>query len=123
MPLASVISPQFVRRRDDKQVQPTDVRIAQVADLVELPQAEKDPGSSCSPRVKCSAAKCTVKELKGEMMVRKFVLWKTNKDQITEDYPAYAVHLTDFSPNRKDLPRVTCASPAALSRSSNCSFS
>ncbi len=39
MPLASVISPQFVRRREDKQVQPTDVRITQVADLVELPQA------------------------------------------------------------------------------------
>ena len=34
-------------------------------------------------------------------MVRKFVLWKTNKESSSEDYPAYVIHYTDFSPNRK----------------------
>jgi hypothetical protein len=42
-----------------------------------------------------------VKEAKGEKMVRKFVMWKTNKEE-HEDFPAYVLHFTDFSPNRKD---------------------
>lgn len=102
MPLASVISPQFIRRREDKQVQPVDVRIAQLADLVELPQAEKDSRQLVLPKSEILRREVYVKELKGEQMVRKLVLWKTNKEQLTEDFPAYAVHLTDFSPNRKD---------------------
>jgi hypothetical protein len=102
MPLASVISPQFVRRREDKQVQPVDVRITQLADLVELPQAEKDSRQLVLPKSEILRREVYVKELKGEQMVRKLVLWKTNKEQLTDDFPAYAVHLTDFSPNRKD---------------------
>jgi hypothetical protein len=35
-------------------------------------------------------------------MVRKFVLLKTNKEAETDEYPAYVLHYTDFSPNRKD---------------------
>jgi hypothetical protein len=34
-------------------------------------------------------------------MVRKFVMWKTNKETQSDDFPAYVVHYTDFSPNRK----------------------
>jgi hypothetical protein len=102
MPLASVISPQFVRRREDKQVQAIDVRIAQVADLVELPQAEKDSRQLVLPKSEILRREVYVKELKGEQMVRKLVLWKSNKEQVAEDFPAYVVHLTDFSPNRKD---------------------
>jgi hypothetical protein len=33
-------------------------------------------------------------------MVRKFVMWKTNKESASTDFPAYVVHYTDFSPNR-----------------------
>lgn len=102
LPLASVISPQFVRRRDDKQVQSTDVRIAQVANLVELPHAEKDSRQMVLPKSEVLRREVYVKELKGETMVRKLLLWKTNKEQVADDYPAYVVHLTDFSPNRKD---------------------
>lgn len=102
LPLASVISPQFIRRRDDKQVHPTDVRISQLADLVELPQAEKDSRQLVLPKSEILRREVYLKELKGEMMVRKLVLWKTNKHQVADDYPAYVVQLTDFSPNRKD---------------------
>jgi hypothetical protein len=83
-------------------VQPTDVRITQVADLVELPQAEKDSRQLVLPKSEVLRREVYIKELKGETMVRKLLLWKTNKDQVAEDYPAYVVHLTDFSPNRKD---------------------
>jgi hypothetical protein len=102
MPLASVISPQFVRRREDKQVQPVDVRIAQLADVIELPQAEKDSRQLVLPKSEILRREVYVKELKGEQMVRKLVLWKTNKEELTDEFPAYVVHLTDFSPNRKD---------------------
>ena len=34
-------------------------------------------------------------------MVRKFMMWKTNKGAESEDFPPYVIHITDFSPNRK----------------------
>lgn len=34
-------------------------------------------------------------------MVRKFVIIKTNKENTTK-YPAYVLHITDFSAGRKD---------------------
>jgi hypothetical protein len=33
-------------------------------------------------------------------MVRKFVMWKTNKENVSREHPAFVVHFTDFSPNR-----------------------
>jgi hypothetical protein len=33
------------------------------------------------------------------MMVRKLLLWKTNKEE-SGNYPAYVANFTDFSPNR-----------------------
>ena len=41
------------------------------------------------------------KQLKGQTAVRKLVLWETNKAGNGSDFPAYVVHLTDYSPNRK----------------------
>jgi len=41
------------------------------------------------------------KQMKGNLMVRKLLMWKTNKDEKPE-FPAYVVYLTDFSPNRAD---------------------
>jgi ATP dependent DNA ligase domain/ATP dependent DNA ligase C terminal region len=45
LPLASVISPQFVRRRDDKQIHPDDIRIGQVSDRVEVALTDADAKS------------------------------------------------------------------------------
>jgi len=33
-------------------------------------------------------------------MVRKLLLWKTNKEMEGGRFPAYVAYLTDFSPNR-----------------------
>ena len=35
-------------------------------------------------------------------MVRKLVPWKTNPENEHDEYPAFVLHYTDFSPNRKD---------------------
>src|SRR5262249_39546120 len=41
------------------------------------------------------------KQLKGQTMVRKLLMWRTNKEREIEDFPAFVIHFTDFSPNRK----------------------
>jgi hypothetical protein len=42
-----------------------------------------------------------VKESKEIKKVRKFVVWKTNKEESNE-FPAFVYHYTDYSPERKD---------------------
>jgi hypothetical protein len=101
MPLVAVISPQFIRRREDKSVSPEDVRIEQLTDLVEIPAADRDVRQLTLPKSEILEREVYTKELRGETMVRKFVLWKTNKETESDDFPAYVVHYTDFSPNRK----------------------
>jgi hypothetical protein len=101
LPLATVISPQFVRRREDKSVRPLDVRIDQVSAVVEVPQWDRDAGKMAVPRSEVLRRTVYTKVMKGETMVRKLVLWKTNKDGDGSEYPAYVLHYTDFSPGRK----------------------
>jgi len=60
------------------------------------------------------------KVLKGQTMVRKLMLWKTNKEVEDQDFPAYVAYFIDFSPNRKRRWSETSASPARASRSSSC---
>jgi hypothetical protein len=100
MPLVSVISPQFIRRREDKTPTVQDVRIEQVTAIVDVPMADRDARQFTLPQSELLKREVYTKEAKGEVMVRKFVLWKTNKED-NEDYPAYVLHYTDFSPNRK----------------------
>ena len=40
------------------------------------------------------------KETKGQTAVRKLLVWKTNKELLSADYPAYVVHWTDYSASR-----------------------
>lgn len=101
MPLVSVISPQFIRVRDDKTLDPTDVRISQVTDLVPVAMANVDTGQMKLPRSEILQREVYTKQLRGETMVRKFLLWKTNKQNESDEYPGYVVYYTDFSPSRK----------------------
>ena len=100
LPLVSVISPQFVRMRDDKQVNANDIRVAQVAELVDVPLLDRDAHQMTLPSSELMAREVYTKSAKGETMVRKFVMWKTNKADQSEEYPAYVIHFTDYSPNR-----------------------
>lgn len=100
LPLASPISPVFVRRREDKVVRADDLRLQQVADVIEVPMMDRDAR-------KLERAKSTVlrrevftKTLKGAMLVRKLMLWETNKLAEQGNFPAFVAYFTDFSPNR-----------------------
>jgi ATP-dependent DNA ligase len=100
MPLVSVISPQFVRIRDDKEAGPEDTPIRQITELTNVSQVEEPADPSAQKPSEMLEREVYVKEMKGNTMVRKLLLWKTNKEQ-TGEFPAYVVYLTDFSPNRK----------------------
>ena len=101
MPLVSVISPQFIRIRDDKEAVVDDVNISQVSDLVTVPEADKSVHADDDPASEVLERVVYTKTMKGNTMVRKLLLWKTNKTD-RSDFPAFVVYLTDFSPNRKN---------------------
>lgn len=101
LPLASVISPQFLRRRGDKHPTPADVRVQQVSEIVEVRAIDQDSKTLVFPTSALLKREVYTKVLKGQTMVRKLILWKTNKDGANSPYPAYVAHFTDFSPNRK----------------------
>ncbi|MCE9564002.1 MAG: hypothetical protein K8U57_18320 [Planctomycetes bacterium] len=101
MPLVGMISPQYVRRREDKAFHAADIPLKQVTDLVDVPLADRDARQLDLPKSVLIRREVCTKTLKGQTMVRKLLLWKTNKDELGEDFPAYVIHSTDFSPNRK----------------------
>ncbi|MGB7070297.1 MAG: hypothetical protein WBD22_12450 [Pyrinomonadaceae bacterium] len=101
MPLVSVISPQFVGIREDKEASVEDVSISQVSELVSVSEADKPAERNEAPPSKLIERTVYKKEMRGNTMVRKLLLWKTNK-QDTGEFPGYVVYLTDFSPNRKN---------------------
>lgn len=100
LPLATLISPSFVRRRLDKQVSALDVRAQQLADRVEIEGLDKDAHKLTLPASQLLRREVYTKSSRDKTMVRKLLLWKTNKEA-DGDFPAYVLHFTDFSPGRK----------------------
>ena len=100
VPFLRLIAPRFVEEeplRDDKNAENiTDVRISQIMDLVDIPRFESISKYEYEP----SELLARKVYAKGEDMVRKFILWKTNKSESNE-YPEYVVYHLDYSKNRK----------------------
>ena len=101
LPLVSVISPQFVQIRQDKSLNVDDVRIAQITDIVPVAKSDLNASEITLAKSEVLDREVYTKQLRGEMMVRKFLRWKTNKEQDNEEFPAFVVYYTDFSPTRK----------------------
>lgn len=100
MPLVSVISPQFIRLRDDKEAGVEETSISQVTDLAPVKDADVSADTSRLTPSKLLEREVYTKIMKENLMVRKLMLWKTNKEESSE-FPPFVVYLTDFSPNRK----------------------
>jgi hypothetical protein len=101
MPLASVISPQFVRYREDKEANVEDVNIRQITNLAPVADVEKTARTAKGEASELLERVVYTKMMRGGRMVRKLLLWKTNKEESGE-FPGYVVYLTDFSPNRQN---------------------
>jgi hypothetical protein len=86
--------------RTDKKPTETDIRVSQLTDICPFEEPEVgavklEPSTLLERRV--------FKKISGEkVMLHKFLLWKTNKEQ-TGNYPAYIIYHTDFSSGRKDM--------------------
>jgi hypothetical protein len=102
LPLAAIIAPNYVRRRDDKRPGPDATGLKQVTDLVEIPLAERDARGLALNRSEIVRREVYTKVMRGQTMVRKLLLWKTNKERDSDEYPAYVLYVTDFSPNRRE---------------------
>lgn len=110
MPFVSVFAPRFERVRDDKSFSPDDIGTHQVSDLVEIDQIDKELAEIELPPSEILKREVYVKEQGEKVMVRKFFLWKTNKEK-TGEYPEFITYYTDFSSQRKD-PLQTKIQPA-----------
>ncbi len=100
LPLVSVISPQFIGLREDKEAVVDDVNIRQIGDLVKVPEIDKSAHLEKAEPSEMLERQVYTKTMKGNKMVRKLLLWKTNKNEV--EFPPYVVYLTDFSPNRQN---------------------
>jgi len=100
MPFVSIISPQFKRLREDKSASETETSVKQVAALVNISNIEKKVADLELPKSEILKREVLTKIQGDKEMVRKLLMWKTNKE-ITKEYPAYVVYYTDFSTGRK----------------------
>lgn len=99
-PMVSVISPAYVKMRTDKKANAEDAGLSQITKITSL---DKNPGKKVElKKSEILSREVYVKESKGMKMVRKFMIWKTNKEA-TGEYPAYVFHYTDFSATRKEM--------------------
>ena len=99
-PMASVISPVYIKMRSDKKPDSDDAGLSQINKIISL---DKDAAEKLDlKKSEILSREVYVKESKGMKMVRKFMLWKTNKEA-TGEYPAYVYHYTDFSAGRAEM--------------------
>ena len=102
LPGVSLIHPVLVRVRDDKQVTVEDISTAQVLSRCQLEALDKHAEAVEVPPSMVKRREVYTKAAKGKQTIRKLVVWKTNKEEIDDNWPAYVVYFTDYSPNRKD---------------------
>ena len=99
-PGVSAIGVTLERERTDKQPNETDIRISQLTDICPFEEPEGGKAELAKSEL---LERHVYKKVSGEkVMLHKFLLWKTNKEQ-SGRYPAYIIFHTDFSSSRKEL--------------------
>lgn len=99
-PGVSALGITLERERTDKQPNETDVRISQLTDI--CPFEEPEGGKAELAKSELLERHVYKKVSGAKVMLHKFLLWKTNKEQ-SGRYPAYIIYHTDFSSSRKEL--------------------
>ena len=77
----------------------TDIRFSQVADYL-LSNVVDTNLDDTLPTSEVLRREVWTKETKGQIAVRKLLIWKTNKETADAAFPAYVVHWTDYSSGR-----------------------
>ena len=99
-PGVSVMGIAFNRERTDKTPSTTDVRVSQLTDI--CPFEEPEANSGVHETSTLLERRVFKKVAKDKVMLHKFLIWKTNKEQ-TGRYPAYVFYHTDYSSSRKEM--------------------
>ena len=99
-PGVAVIGITLERERTDKQPTETDIRLSQITDICPFEEPE---GGAAKLEASELLERHVYKKVSGEkVMLHKFLIWKTNKEQ-SGRYPAYVFYHTDFSSGRKEM--------------------
>ncbi len=102
----SFIAPVFQRIRDDKKADEHDVRLSQIEDISNSEPEDRETIDVPTRTVDMPKSKLMVrdvyrKDMGTKIMVQKYLIWKTNKEE-SGDYTAYVFYYTNFSSERKD---------------------
>jgi ATP-dependent DNA ligase len=98
-----ILSPVFVRFREDKKAVAQDVRYSQLNDLISSPYEDGGKQTGDLAKSKLLQREVYKKTQGGKLMVQKFLVWKTNKDGASgADYPAYVLSYTNYSSDRAE---------------------
>lgn len=99
-PGVSAINIVVVRERPDKKPNAPDVRVSQLSDITPFEEPE---GGNVQLENSTLLERKVYKKVSGaKVMLHKFLLWKTNKEQ-SGRFPAYIIYHTDFSSGRKEM--------------------
>jgi hypothetical protein len=98
---ASLLHPSLVRVRDDKRADGLDARVAQLEERLPANETTAEARAVSLPKSEVVRREAWVKDTKGKTAVRKLLVWRTNKDAVVAGWPAWVVHFTDYSPDRK----------------------
>ncbi len=116
MPSPSLIHPVLQRLREDKAPDATGVRFAQVQEYLVATPAAPSAAPAALPASTVIRREVWAKATKGQLAVRKLLVWRTNKSEASDRYPAYVVHWTDYSAGRAEpLDRDVRPAPDAAS--------
>lgn len=98
----SILHPVLERVRDDKEVNATDVRAAQLLERCHVEAIDAQASAITLPKSELLRREVYVQHKKDKHGVRKLLMWKTNKESVDPSYPPYVVQWTDYSSGRKD---------------------
>lgn len=102
-PGVSALGITLERERTDKQPTESDVRISQLTDICPFEEPDSMVNGQWSMEKSELLERHVYKKVSGaKVMLHKFLLWKTNKEQ-SGRYPAYIIYHTDYSSSRKEL--------------------
>ena len=87
MPGASLLHPVLVRLRDDKSVSTEEIRFAQILERCFVAKASTSDSGADLPVSKLLRREVYIKEAKGKTAVRKLLVWKTNKEKVSDEPP------------------------------------
>jgi AAA+ superfamily predicted ATPase len=102
VPAVSMINAVFVRIREDKSVEPVAVRFSQITDIVPVVNPDNATAEVSLPAPLIARREVYLKTTGDRTIIRKLIVWKTNRETADPLWPPFVAFFTDFAPGRKE---------------------